>query len=234
VEWFKLSSKLPRDPKWKNLSPRAKVTLIEWACEVAEHETDGVFHLGKARPPSEVKELLAQGLVEKHPNGYLIPAYLKWNRTKAEMDADRNARRNAASKAARTRWGDAGAMPEVEVEEETEKPSSRDMSPDAAKLCDLLADLIEANGSKRPVVGERWLREADRMLRIDARPMDEAESLIRWCQADGFWRANILSMVKFRPQYDQLRLQKQRSNGDGSGHDPGMDIRSAAEVLGEN
>jgi hypothetical protein len=31
--------------------------------------------------------------------------------------------------------------------------------------------------------------------------------MIRWCQADEFWRGNILSMPKLREKYDQLRLK---------------------------
>jgi len=78
--------------------------------------------------------------------------------------------------------------------------------PDVEELCTLLADLVEANGSKRPKVTKAWRDEARRMLDIDKRELDKASNLIRWSQADGFWRKNILSMAKFRQRYDQLRL----------------------------
>ena len=80
-----------------------------------------------------------------------------------------------------------------------------------ASLSHLLADLIEANGSKRPTVGKRWADAERLMLERDKRDRSETERLIRWCQADEFWRANILSMPKFREKYDQLRLQARRS-----------------------
>lgn len=82
-------------------------------------------------------------------------------------------------------------------------------------LCALLADLIEANGSKRPSVSKGWLDAARLMLDRDGRELEKAERLLRWCQADEFWRANILSMPKFREKYDQLRLQaeKERTGG---------------------
>ncbi len=79
----------------------------------------------------------------------------------------------------------------------------------ADSLCQLLGDLIEANGSQRPE-GKRWAEDAERMLRLDGRDAAEAEVLIRWTQASDFWRANILSMSKFRQKYDTLRLQRQR------------------------
>jgi hypothetical protein len=81
---------------------------------------------------------------------------------------------------------------------------------ESRRLCDLLADLIEANGSKRPTVTAAWVSEGERMLRLDGREPDKVERCIRWCQADPFWRANILSMTKLRAKYDQLRLAAQR------------------------
>lgn len=79
--------------------------------------------------------------------------------------------------------------------------------PDVDRLCALLADLVAENGSKRPTITKAWRVEARRMLDLDRRDPVKAENLIRWCQADSFWRANVRSMVKFRAQYDQLRLR---------------------------
>lgn len=77
---------------------------------------------------------------------------------------------------------------------------------DANFLCLLLADLIEGNGSKRPSINKQWHDAARLLLDKDGRELDKAARLIQWCQADEFWRANILSMPKFREKYDQLRL----------------------------
>jgi len=52
-----------------------------------------------------------------------------------------------------------------------------------------------------------WEREADLLLRVDHRDFDEALEILAWCQQDKFWRTNILSMGKFRKQYDQLTLK---------------------------
>lgn len=83
-------------------------------------------------------------------------------------------------------------------------------SPDATRLANLLADLIEANGSRRPKVTGDWLTAIDRMIRIDERTPEQVERCIRWCQADDFWKANVLSPAKLRQRYDQLRLAAQR------------------------
>jgi hypothetical protein len=89
---------------------------------------------------------------------------------------------------------------------------TKDSAPTAADapLCFLLADLIEANGSKRPTVTKRWADAERLMLERDERDPVKAERLLRWCQADEFWCSNILSMPKFRDQYDQLRLHANR------------------------
>lgn len=78
---------------------------------------------------------------------------------------------------------------------------------DVEQLCSRLADRIVENGSKRPNVTARWKREARLILDVDQRPLEQALRLIDWCQASTFWRANIMSIPKFRQKYDQLRLQ---------------------------
>jgi len=79
--------------------------------------------------------------------------------------------------------------------------------PDAERLCEHLADRIEANGSKRPSITTRWLDAARLLLDNDGRTEAEVHRAIDWCQADEFWRANVLSMPKLRERFDQMRLQ---------------------------
>jgi hypothetical protein len=80
------------------------------------------------------------------------------------------------------------------------------------QACKLLADLIESNGSRRPQVTDRWLSDMERLHRIDERSWEQITKAIEWCQADEFWRGNIMSPGKLRKQYDQLRLAAQRGN----------------------
>ncbi len=81
---------------------------------------------------------------------------------------------------------------------------------DVERICRLLADLVEANGSKRPTVTATWRREARLLLdekRTPPTTVDKVIALINWCQADAFWKGNIRGMPKFRAQYDALRLK---------------------------
>lgn len=81
---------------------------------------------------------------------------------------------------------------------------------DVLALCDLLADLIAGNGSPRPTVSKAWMDAARLMLDKDKREFEKSTNLIRWCQENSFWRSAVMSMPKFRDQYDQMRLQALR------------------------
>lgn len=115
--------------------------------------------------------------------------------------------------------GDHENAPEPEPEPDTDAtpaPSSTASVPaelerdDVTRLCEHLRDRIVENGSRRPNISKGW-RDAARLL-LDKDGVSEAEAhrLIDWCQADGFWRSNILSLPKFREQFDKIRLQSNR------------------------
>lgn len=93
------------------------------------------------------------------------------------------------------------------------KKTSRPEEPDridVQALCNRLAEWLKKNGAKVPTTKsakDGWRREARLLLDRDARPLDEALALVDWCQQDQFWHAVILSMDKFRKQYDQMRLK---------------------------
>ncbi|OPC81830.1 hypothetical protein B4N89_13580 [Embleya scabrispora] len=78
---------------------------------------------------------------------------------------------------------------------------------DVEQICRHLADRIAENGSRRPTITARWRTEARLLLDKDGRTVAQVLAAIDWCQADSFWRANVLSMPKLREKYDQLRLK---------------------------
>lgn len=106
--------------------------------------------------------------------------------------------------------------PRLAAGEEGIKEGIKEQGVESAKIADaplsaLLADLIAKNTSRRPRPSKRWF-DAERLLfSRDNRDPAEAERLLRWCQADEFWRGVILSMPKFREKYDQLLLHARRS-----------------------
>jgi hypothetical protein len=51
----------------------------------------------------------------------------------------------------------------------------------------------------------------------DGRSEAAVERIIRWSQADEFWRSNILSAPKLREQFTQLALKASRNGRLGAG-----------------
>lgn len=98
-------------------------------------------------------------------------------------------------------------MEHVPFSSSAKSPPTREGSrSDVDALCARLRDRIVANGSKATISG-KWRTEARLLVDRDGRDVDKALNLIDWCQADPFWRANVLSMRTFRAKYDQLRLK---------------------------
>jgi hypothetical protein len=109
--------------------------------------------------------------------------------------------------------------------------------PEVEELCTYLADRVEQNGSRRPTITRGWRDAARLMLDRDERTVEQIKAAIDWCQADDFWRANVLSMTTLRKQYDQMRLHAKRQRGPA--REATTDVRmrqvdaALAEVLGE-
>jgi uncharacterized protein YdaU (DUF1376 family) len=99
--------------------------------------------------------------------------------------------------------------------------------PQAAELVERLrARMIDNNPvckiTKRQL--DLWGQEA--VLLLKDRNPGEVLAVIDWCQADSFWKSNILSFGKLREKFDQLWLKMQ------GGHD--HPHRSSAERRNEN
>ena len=85
----------------------------------------------------------------------------------------------------------------------------KNFSAECHSACELLVELIVANGSKEPKITKTWLSDMDKLNRLDGRSWEQIEAAIRWCQNDSFWKSNIMSPSSLREKYDQLRLKAQ-------------------------
>lgn len=187
MDWFKVSTKLPRDPKWKRLSSRAKVAYIEWTCEIAEQETDGIYHAA-GKTPAYVDELLEAGLVVAVAEGYELPAFLKWNPSRTDLERQREAgrarqsrRRNAVTPA--VSHTESGST-EVEVEREREEPTTKTQHLAPRKrdaLFEAVAEVCGINRDELTPSGRGALNKAVAMLRgVGASPEDVAVRASNW------------------------------------------------------
>ena len=97
----------------------------------------------------------------------------------------------------------------------TKQKAKTEPSREAIELATLLHVEILQNSRDFKITQAQlrsWEATADRMLRIDGRDPEKAATLIRWAQRDDFWNRNILSMDKFRKQFNQLAAKARPRN----------------------
>jgi len=105
----------------------------------------------------------------------------------------------------------------------TPAPTAAPPSVEAELTAGLLRDLILGNDPRARVPAHdsrawhSWLTDLDRLHRIDGRPWPEIERIVRWSQADEFWRGNIISAGSLRKQFGRLLLQADRAPTTRSG-----------------
>jgi len=96
------------------------------------------------------------------------------------------------------------------------KKSFKETCPNSLRLSALLADKIFLNNPKYRLIDspqkrqnsiERWAYDISLLNRIDKQSWQDIEDVIDWCQADNFWRLNILSGATLRQQWDKLYLK---------------------------
>jgi hypothetical protein len=78
-----------------------------------------------------------------------------------------------------------------------------------------LRDHILRNNERAKVPADLsgWAGEFDKMIRIDKKPVEQIEAVIRHSQEDSFWQSNILSAKKLREKFDTLYLQSKNGRG---------------------
>jgi hypothetical protein len=85
--------------------------------------------------------------------------------------------------------------------------------PEHMELAELLySEILKNNPKYKKPNLESWADTIRLAMQRDNRTYSELETMIKWCQADSFWYANILSADKLRKQYDQLYSKMQRQN----------------------
>ncbi|MDY7542634.1 MULTISPECIES: hypothetical protein [unclassified Cryobacterium] len=244
--WFNVDDGFSSSPKVLSIPRDERMAAVGlWTTAgswCSKHMTDG--HIGSfmldewGANPGSASHLVASGLWEITPEGFVFHDWSGWQRTRDEIEAGREKER-VRKKTWRENKAGQGLFPVPQMSQGTDngtpasvprvsqhpsqalpipskptllstKSSSSELRPDVEGLCILLRDLVIANGSKPPVIGKGWLTAARLMLVADGRDPMAAERLMRWCQADDFWKANVLSMPTFRKSYDKIRLHAER------------------------
>jgi len=71
----------------------------------------------------------------------------------------------------------------------------------------LFLHMLENNKNSKKPNFQIWARHIDLMLRVDKRNIDDIKTIIKWCQNDPFWKANIWSTERLRDKFDQLLVK---------------------------
>jgi len=100
----------------------------------------------------------------------------------------------------------------------TKETIQKKYTKEISQLTNLLYNLIKENNPtfKEPNINS-WSEHIDKMIRLDKRTEAQIEYVIKWCQADSFWKANILSTQKLRDKFDTLVAQIKRNKDNSKG-----------------
>lgn len=110
MPWANLDDQFPKHPKVLPLSDAAFRLHVAGICYCAQYETNGriaaemVPLLVPRFRTRSLDELSRRGLWMPHSDGWEIHDYLEWNRSKEQIEAERERKRKAGRKGAEKRW----------------------------------------------------------------------------------------------------------------------------------
>jgi len=170
-----------------------------------------------------VARLRARGLVEQvkgsraRPNEFAIVVPWRKGGDLPPVEKVASATRKVASESSKGGISDNhSSYRRIDVVTSTSEVADAPLRGDVKRVLDLLDEEIERNGGRRPQRSKKNIDAARLLLDRDGKTVEQVEAAIRWCQADEFWRANVLSMSKLREKYETLRLQAARSGRVGA------------------
>lgn len=108
---------------------------------------------------------------------------------------------------------------------------------EAYQLSVYLRDRILDNDSdarvpaKAPAKMAGWAGDMDLLIRVDKRAPPTIRAVIDWCQADQFWRSNILSPGSLRKQFTRLNLAREGAGRQNGKHRQEVDLDEHARSI---
>lgn len=127
--------------------------------------------------------------------------------SKKVSDTDKNVPTNDTDKNVPTDDTDKNVPYKERISKEEISKEESHAASAAQRLAQLLWEKIRAIHPKaRPPSMNTWVRDIERLLRIDDRTEHDVERVITWALADDFWCRNILSGRKLREKFDQLYI----------------------------
>jgi hypothetical protein len=191
TDWIRLSVNLPQHEKIEALSDRAFRLLIESWCYCGAQLTDGRIGAAKWRRMGSLRsrnELAVTGLLHEQEDGSVVMHdYLEWQRSRAEVLAERSRKSDGAAKGNHVKWHVNRGITDPDCrwcERQDDSDSESDMRSDE-RVADAIAGPIaeERRGEERR---EEWLgsgtnspRAEDRSGSAEIHPESAARSALR-------------------------------------------------------
>ena len=239
MPWFKVDDGFHGHPKVIGLSASAVGLWLLAGTWAAQYLTDGKVPSGMVPrfggSADDASELVASGLWHVSDGGYSFHEWAKYQPTKEDVEAEREAARERMRSVRAKRKGTVAntgegseevrltpTQPSPAQPDPAQPPISDEMGnsssgvavatprPEIDRLLNILDTEIIRNGGRAPKRTKKNIDAVRLMLDRDGYTADQIERAIRWCQADEFWRANILSASKLREKYEQLRAAAAR------------------------
>lgn len=135
------------------------------------------------------------------------------SKTEAETEtyAETEVEQNPSSSATASPRADTASDAKAKL---PKKPKSApEPRPDVEALCNRLFELMKARGCRTTPVTDAWRTEARLLLDKDGVHFKFAMDVLEWSQKSSFWKTNILSMPKFRKQWNTLYQQAEAACG---------------------
>jgi hypothetical protein len=110
MPWANFDDGFPTHPKITPLSDAAFRLHVSGICYCAKHLTDGLVGaetVPTLRPkfrPTMLAELVDKGLWLAHGDVYEIRDYLDWNRSREQVESERERKRKGGRRGAEKRW----------------------------------------------------------------------------------------------------------------------------------
>lgn len=216
--WVRFENTTPDGLKVAPLTDRAHRLWFNAICYCSRARSSGkvpaalILNLSPTANAKAVGELLSAGLLERPDEKmYLVHDYLDYNPSRERIEEMREGNRDRVARHREKRDGNAlQETPSNALQENY--PRVRDRTgptPEVVRLSERLADHIRRNDPKATPdpTSERWLTDMRLLVQDRDGDVGEVERVINWCQADDFWRSNILSPGKLRKQFTQLLLK---------------------------
>ncbi|QFG05729.1 replisome organizer [Bacillus phage 035JT001] len=158
--------------------------------------------------------LIQFGMIEEADEGFKVDEFQKWL-----MDDEQRKIENR-KRVAKHREEQKNLPAPVEEKPKKKKRVYTEDDIEMRLSLYLFKKIRENNPEHKEPNFQSWCEHVRLMIERDERKPEQIKNMIDWCQADSFWKGNILSTKKLRDKYDQLKIRaledmNRRSGGYG-------------------